>query len=109
LIRKPISTLPIQRISPAVMKERRSKGLCYTCDEKWNPAHVCKVHKIYMMQGGEVQQSDYANEVFFDLVEGVVAMEDKQCGEHAGNSEISIHAISRTPTPNTMRIVGTIQ
>jgi hypothetical protein len=46
---------------------------------------------------------------FFYLVEGVVAVEDQQCGEHAGNSEISIHAISRTPTPNTMRIVGTIQ
>jgi hypothetical protein len=65
LIRKPISTLPIQTVSPAVMKERRFKGLCYTCDGKWNPAHVCKVPKIYMMQGGEVQQGDYANGFFF--------------------------------------------
>ena len=54
LIRKPIGTLPIQRVSPTVMKKRRSKGLCYTCDEKWNLAHVCKVPKIYIMQGGEV-------------------------------------------------------
>ena len=110
MTRKLISTLPIQRVSPAVMKERKSKGLCYTCDEKWNPAHVCKVPKIYMMQGGEVQQGDYADDVFFFYsVEGVVAVEDQQCGEHGGNPEISVHAISGTPTPNTMRIVGTIQ
>jgi hypothetical protein len=29
--------------------------------------------------------------------------------EHVGNPEIYIHTISGTPTPNTMRIVGTIQ
>jgi hypothetical protein len=65
LFRKPNSTLPIQRVSSAVMKERRSKGLCYTCDEKWNLAHVCKSPKIYMMHGGEIQQADYADDVFF--------------------------------------------
>jgi hypothetical protein len=36
-------------------------------------------------------------------------VEDQQCGEHVGNLEISIHAISGIPTPNTMRIIGTIQ
>jgi 2-polyprenyl-3-methyl-5-hydroxy-6-metoxy-1,4-benzoquinol methylase len=29
--------------------------------------------------------------------------------EHVGNPEMYIHTISGTPTPNTMRIVGTIQ
>jgi hypothetical protein len=60
------------------------------------------------MHGGEVQQADYADDVFFDSVDGVVDMEDQQCGEYVENPEISIHTISRTPTPNTMRIVGTI-
>ena len=27
--------LPIKRISPAQMEERKKKGLCYTCYEKW--------------------------------------------------------------------------
>jgi hypothetical protein len=89
LFRKPITTLPIQRVSSIVMKERRSKGLCYTCDEKWNPAHVCKAPRIYMMQGGEIQQVDYADDVFFLLlfsfVDGVVAVEDQQCVEYVGN------------------------
>lgn len=31
--------LPIQRISAAQMKERREKGLCYNCDERWQPGH----------------------------------------------------------------------
>jgi hypothetical protein len=33
-----------------------------------------------MMQGGEVQQVDYANENFFYSVEDIVAVEDQQCG-----------------------------
>ena len=74
---------------------------------------MCKVPRIYMMHGGEVQQGNYADEVFilfyYYLVEGVVAVEDQQCVEYVGNLEISIHAISGTPTPNTMRIVGIIQ
>jgi hypothetical protein len=48
LFRKPISTLPIHRVSLIVIKERRSKRVCYTCDEKWNPAHVCKALRIYI-------------------------------------------------------------
>lgn len=54
LVRKPTSTLLVQRVSRVVIKERRSKGLCYTCDDKWNLAQVCKTPKIYLMQGGEV-------------------------------------------------------
>jgi hypothetical protein len=36
-------------------------------------------------------------------------VEDQQCGEHGGNPKISVHVISGTSTPNTMRIVGVIQ
>jgi hypothetical protein len=31
------------------MREMRAKGLRYTCDEKWNYAHICKTPKLYLM------------------------------------------------------------
>lgn len=45
------TNLPVQRVSPSQMKERREKGLCYYCDDKWNPFHICKIPKLYSMQG----------------------------------------------------------
>ena len=38
----PSSTPAIRRLSPMEMKERRDKGLCFNCDEKFAPGHRCK-------------------------------------------------------------------
>lgn len=57
------TTLPIHKISPAQMKERRYKGLCYFCDEKWNPRHKCETTKLYFMDGGEEEDYTYVEEV----------------------------------------------
>ena len=37
------STPIIKRLTPPEMEERRKKGLCYNCDEKFAPGHRCKV------------------------------------------------------------------
>ena len=34
--------LPLQRLSPAQMEERRKKGFCFNYDEKFQPGHHCK-------------------------------------------------------------------
>ena len=31
--------LPLQRLTLAQMEERRKKGLCFNCDEKFQPGH----------------------------------------------------------------------
>ena len=41
--------LPIKRISPAQMEERKKKGLCYNCDEKWDPDHKCKNAMLFLL------------------------------------------------------------
>ena len=47
--------LPIKRISPAQMEERKKQGLCYNCDEKCIPSHRCKNAKLFLL--------DYIDEV----------------------------------------------
>lgn len=48
------ASLPVQKVSPAEMKEIREKGLCYFCDKKWNPSHKCKKARIFLMEGMEL-------------------------------------------------------
>ncbi|PNX92586.1 Ty3/gypsy retrotransposon protein, partial [Trifolium pratense] len=50
---KPISSnpprLPIRRLSPAQMQERRALGLCYNCDEKWMVGHRCATGRYLLL------------------------------------------------------------
>ena len=43
------STPAIRRLSPTEMKERRDKGLCFNCYEKFAPRHRCK--KFFLIEG----------------------------------------------------------
>ena len=47
------SRIPIKRISLAQMEERKKKGLCYSCDEKWGLGHKCKSAKLFLLEGIE--------------------------------------------------------
>jgi hypothetical protein len=46
----PKALVPVQKISPAQMDERRRKGLCYSCDAKWSRGHVCVVPKLFLIE-----------------------------------------------------------
>ena len=39
--------LPLQKLSLAQMEERRKRGLCFNCDEKFQPGHHCKFAKLF--------------------------------------------------------------
>jgi hypothetical protein len=108
-VKKVSPTMPIHRISPTQMRERRAKGLCYSYDEKWNSSHICKTPKLYLMTGVEIQHNEPAEEVFFDSIDGINMVEEQNSVECAETPEISIHAISGSLSPNTILIVGIIQ
>jgi hypothetical protein len=36
------------------MKERREKGLCYNCDEKFRPGHKCKSLTLFLIDGNDL-------------------------------------------------------
>ncbi|XP_062173762.1 uncharacterized protein LOC133879249 [Alnus glutinosa] len=94
-------SLPTQRISRAQMRERREKGLCYYCDDKYSQSHVCKTLRIFLIQGMEWEQ---------DMADNSVCIEEEGIEELGVNlPEISLHTISGTPTPHTMRVVGFIR
>uniref|UniRef100_A0A2N9HQL5 Reverse transcriptase n=1 Tax=Fagus sylvatica TaxID=28930 RepID=A0A2N9HQL5_FAGSY len=76
------------------MQTRREKGLCYNCDEKFAPGHRCKGQHVYML---ETQLEE-------DLDDG-----DNDEVESSNNHylpQISLHTLSGTNTPQTMRVNG---
>jgi hypothetical protein len=99
------STIPIQKLSLAQIEDRRKKGLCYTCNEKWNRNHICTKGKIYMLEGCE----------FFDRQVEEDSLDDQDCElEELAKGctqypEISLHAITESPNLRTMRLWGMIK
>uniref|UniRef100_A0A2N9EH24 Amine oxidase n=1 Tax=Fagus sylvatica TaxID=28930 RepID=A0A2N9EH24_FAGSY len=51
-------SMPVQRLTPMQMLERRKKGLCYNCDERWSSDHRCKNRKLYLMEEVEDEEAE---------------------------------------------------
>jgi hypothetical protein len=81
------------------MEERRRKGLCYSCDAKWSRGHVCEGPKLFLIE--EIKDC-CEDEATLQLEEQNVETE-VVAGEEP---EISLNAITGTPSPKTMRLIG---
>ncbi|KAG5224268.1 5-methyltetrahydropteroyltriglutamate--homocysteine methyltransferase [Salix suchowensis] len=92
---KLLSVIPIQRLIPAQMKEKRDKGLCFKCDHKWGPGQRCGGPKLF---GIEETKGDRDP---IDNTEDYLRYLPKEVKEEIG---ISPPAIKRSPSPKTMRI-----
>jgi hypothetical protein len=103
----PQAALLIQRISSAQMKERRDRGLCYYCDDRWQPGHKCKSPLLYLLSGLELPSEVPLDDVYYDsneVVEPVPEFDVAECKE----PEISLNAISGSLGVKSMRLMGSI-
>ena len=92
----PRPPMAIQRLSPSKLQQKRDKGLCYNCNEKFHPGHWCK--KLFFIEA-------CYNEEDGDVVMDVESFEAQEGKEMPG---ISLHAISGTQTSDTMRVRSSI-
>ncbi|KAK0576161.1 hypothetical protein LWI29_013005 [Acer saccharum] len=90
------ATLPVRRLSPTELQERGVKGLCYNCNKKFVPGHRCK--KLFLIELCEAEG------------DGDVVMEEEDIEQTSLNDipAISLHAISGSRAPETMRVRGNI-
>jgi hypothetical protein len=89
----PKAVVPVQKISPLQMEERRKKGLCYNCDSKWNPGHRCVAPKLFLLEHVEVGE----NEFFADSPASVPVDPMSDLIEFSDGDivlEISLHAVT---------------
>jgi hypothetical protein len=107
LLATPQTTLPIQRISSAQMKEHRDRGLCYYCDDQWQRGHKCKSPLLYLLSDLELPSEVPSDDVYYDsneVVEPVPEFDVAECKE----PEISLNAISGSLGVKSMRLLGSI-
>ena len=96
-------TTPIKTFSKAEMRERRGKGICYNCDEKFTRGHRCVEQKLYLLD----VDSPPAPEIFYDAQDPVDDDgEIQQLLAPDNQPNIYLHALSRFTTLQTMRFKG---
>ena len=108
--------LPLQRFPPAQMEERRRKGLCFNCDENFQPRHHCKSAKLFLLEGLYPFQDSSSNAQLVELDDSEATLlqldEDKSINSRSeskvGEAEITLYAFLGSPSPGTMRIQGKI-
>ena len=89
---------PFQKVHAALIEERRKKGLCFYCEEKWHNGHKCKSPKVFLMervhsQGLEVDlDADLEGE--FD---GSNAQLESQPEVLEQSAEITLYALLGSP------------
>lgn len=97
ITKKPDMGTGVKKITQKEFEEKRSKGLCFGCDEKYYRGHVCKRKQLFMM---EVEEDD---ETFEE------AQQDLPADETQEEFQISVHALSGVQSYRTMRLQGQVK
>jgi hypothetical protein len=96
--RLPVSSnTSFHRITNQEARERREKGLCYYCDERFVPGHRCQRPQLFMIWDSSITGSE---DSVLDLLEPV---------EEDVIPEISFHAMTGTEHPQTMHVIGQLK
>jgi len=87
---------PFHKITNQEAKDRREKGLCYYCDEKFVPRHRCQRPQLFMIWDSP---DSCINETANDQLEV----------ENEIIPEISFYAITGTNHPQTVCVIGQLR
>jgi hypothetical protein len=77
------------------MDERREKGLCFNCDNKYSKGHKCSEKKLFYIDCEEEEDQELEPPQDLDIEETTPT--------------ISCHALARINTPQTLKIQGYIK
>jgi len=77
-------------------RERRKKGLCFYCDDKFTPGHRCTMPQLFMLE-----------DISFEEGSADIDMEIEDTADEA-IPEISFHALAGTTHPQTFRVIGKV-
>uniref|UniRef100_A0A2N9G2Y4 Ty3 transposon capsid-like protein domain-containing protein n=1 Tax=Fagus sylvatica TaxID=28930 RepID=A0A2N9G2Y4_FAGSY len=91
-------SMQVQRLTPMQMSERRKKGLCYNCDERWSSNHRCKDRKLYLIEEVEDEEAE--------LVE--IEEEEVEAELEEAKAEITLCALLGSTSPSTMRVIAIV-
>ncbi|KAG8388744.1 hypothetical protein BUALT_Bualt02G0157100 [Buddleja alternifolia] len=89
------------------MDEKRAKGLCFYCDEKFNKEHVCsKRRQLYIMEMSDQCEEEELEQSHQE--EGIEGSQDEESthDEQLINHHVSMNAMTGVHDFRTMRVNG---
>ncbi|XP_058788145.1 uncharacterized protein LOC131662390 [Vicia villosa] len=98
----PTNRFPIRRITAAQREERRAKGLCFNCDEKFIPGHRCTAGKFLLLMVDEDDTINLGQEDEL-LTELDITTEPEET-----YFQLSPQAVSGHFSPKTLKFKGII-
>ncbi|XP_023757803.1 uncharacterized protein LOC111906273 [Lactuca sativa] len=94
----------IRPLTEAQINEKRAKGLCYKCDEKWNKSHKCKSQINVIL----VEEEDPHLEHDPSPDEGLDQEARLESTEVNNTVEVSLNSIVGLTSPKTMKLTGRV-
>jgi hypothetical protein len=86
------------RLMPQKLEERKEKGLCFNCDNKYSKGHKCGEKKLFYIDCDEEEEQEPSQD---ENVEDIYSREL--------NPTISCNALDGINTPQTLNIEGYIK
>ncbi|XP_010276476.1 PREDICTED: uncharacterized protein LOC104611204 [Nelumbo nucifera] len=83
-----------RRLTNQEARERREKGLCYYCDERFTAGHRCERPQLFMIE---------------DPVQADTENDEPEAENQEAIPEISFHAIAGAEHPQTIRVLGKLK
>jgi hypothetical protein len=99
-------TTPIKRLTPAELQDCRERGLCYNCDERFQPGHRCR-HLFYILVA-HPEMPDPTLETLTQELLNFPTDPEPTTQITEPSPHISLHALMGHPIPQTIRLLGHI-
>ena len=92
--------IPIKRLTESELQARIEKGLCFKCDEKFSPGHLCKKELRVLLVHEDEREEDNQFDKRATMEPSLIELKDAM--------ELSLNSVVGLTTPGTMKIKGTI-
>jgi len=91
------------RLTPQQLKEKREKGLCYSCDIKYTKGHKCAEKKLFYIDCEYEEEKEQETSKEEDIHQELTPDKEEM------NMTISCNALIEITTPQTLKIEGQIK
>lgn len=94
-----------KHLSDTEMADRRDKGLCFNCDQKWSRNHQCQERFLLLVAEDDEDPSIAEVSHFLQSSEGHIP-DPPQIIEASQSVQLSLNALPGVRAPETLRVTG---
>ncbi|XP_022881659.1 uncharacterized protein LOC111398794 [Olea europaea var. sylvestris] len=91
------TTMGFRKLSRAEIQTKKEKGLCFRCDEKFQPGHKCRNKEFQVLLVDEEEERE------LERLEEII-----DCSELEG-VELSMNSVVGLTSPKTMKVKGKVE